>query len=70
MKIAEIFESISGEPGGFATGAICTFIRLQGCNLKCDYCDSSDTQKQKGGIELSIENIIEKSERGEESTPS
>ncbi len=60
MRVAEIFESISGEPGGFATGSICTFIRLQGCNLKCDYCDSPETQKRKAGIELSIEHIIDK----------
>lgn len=38
MKVVEIFNSIDGE--GKRAGLPTTFIRLFGCNLKCDYCDS------------------------------
>lgn len=40
FKVHSIFESISGEAGGFPQGAWCTFIRLQGCNLNCAWCDA------------------------------
>jgi len=41
LKINSIFESISGEAGGFPQGVWTTFIRLQGCNLLCRWpCDT------------------------------
>ncbi|MGH9523580.1 MAG: radical SAM protein [Terriglobales bacterium] len=41
MHIIEIFRSIQGE-SSFA-GLPCTFVRLAGCNLRCDWCDSEYT---------------------------
>jgi 7-carboxy-7-deazaguanine synthase len=38
MRIAEIFHSIQGE--GPAMGRPATFIRLAGCNLACQGCDT------------------------------
>lgn len=38
MKVIEIFKSIDGE--GVRTGVPVTFIRLEGCNLRCAYCDT------------------------------
>lgn len=38
MKVVEIFNSIEGE--GSRAGYLATFIRLHGCNLHCNYCDS------------------------------
>lgn len=38
MKVVEIFNSIEGE--GKRAGYPCTFIRLFGCNLNCNYCDT------------------------------
>lgn len=38
LKVNEIFKSIQGE--STHSGRICTFIRLSGCNLRCDYCDT------------------------------
>ncbi|MCD7982089.1 MAG: putative 7-carboxy-7-deazaguanine synthase QueE [Clostridiales bacterium] len=37
-KVAEIFSSINGE--GPRQGQLALFIRMQGCNLDCGYCDT------------------------------
>lgn len=60
MLVHSIFESISGEAGFFLQGTWCTFIRLQGCNLKCDYCDTPAAQELKNplAMEMSIDEII------------
>ena len=54
MKIAEIFTSIQGE-SSFA-GLPCTFIRLTGCNLRCQYCDTS--YAFEGGVEMDPDQIV------------
>lgn len=54
MKVNEIFHSIEGE--GKRAGLPCTFIRLHGCNLKCEYCDS---QYACEGTDYSIMSISE-----------
>lgn len=38
LKVVEIFNSISGE--GVSAGEVVTFVRVAGCNLRCDYCDT------------------------------
>ena len=38
LNINEIFYSIQGE--STLAGLPCVFIRLQGCNLRCDWCDT------------------------------
>ncbi|ERT62574.1 putative 7-carboxy-7-deazaguanine synthase QueE [Megasphaera vaginalis (ex Srinivasan et al. 2021)] len=38
MQVAEKFISINGE--GPRAGALAVFIRFQGCNLACSYCDT------------------------------
>lgn len=37
-SVSEIFASIDGE--GVRTGMLTSFIRLNGCNLRCNYCDT------------------------------
>lgn len=39
FKVVEIFESINGE--GTRAGQLAVFVRFQGCNLSCSYCDTA-----------------------------
>ena len=52
MLVNEIFYSLQGE--GHWTGTPMIFIRLSGCNMACDFCD---TQHQEG-TEMSTMDII------------
>jgi 7-carboxy-7-deazaguanine synthase len=54
LKICEIFSSIQGESS--YVGLPCTFVRLTGCNLRCNYCDTQYAYSE--GSELSEEDII------------
>ena len=38
LKITEIFKSIQGESS--YAGLPCVFVRLSGCNLNCNWCDT------------------------------
>lgn len=60
IKINEIFQSISGEAGhpNFPQGTFCTFIRFQGCNLRCGWCDTRHSQDPDGGQWMEIEDIV------------
>lgn len=54
LRITEIFYSLQGEArtSGYAT----VFIRLTGCPLRCEYCDT--TYAFKGGEWFSFEEIL------------
>ncbi len=39
FHVTEIFDSIDGE--GKRTGYMAIFVRLAGCNLRCNYCDTA-----------------------------
>lgn len=58
MKVNEIFNSIDGE--GLRAGELATFIRLAGCNLRCGYCDTSYALTANDGVEMTVEQIVEK----------
>ena len=53
MQVIEIYRSIQGE-SSFA-GMPCTFVRLAGCNLRCDWCDSEYTFT--GGRKMSMDEV-------------
>ena len=58
LNIHSIFESISGEAGFISQGSVTTFIRLQGCNLRCTWCDTKDAQVMFSGEVMEIDDII------------
>ena len=62
MKVVEIFQSIDGE--AFNAGKITNFIRLSGCNLRCNYCDTIYGQNLSDGEEMSIDDILKKLDKG------
>ena len=56
LSISELFcDTIQGE--GFHTGVLSTFMRLQGCTLKCTWCDTLNVWPN--GNEYSFEEIFE-----------
>lgn len=58
MNINEIFTSLSGEPDGFSNqGGLATFVRLQGCNLCCAWCDTTLALPRTGGKEMSVAKV-------------
>lgn len=52
MRINEIFYSLQGE--GFHTGTPAVFLRMSGCNLKCEFCDTDHFS----GIEMRHDEIV------------
>lgn len=54
IAITEIFYSLQGESS--YAGLPCIFIRLSGCNLRCNYCDAGYTWMD--GDLLAIEEIL------------
>jgi 7-carboxy-7-deazaguanine synthase len=58
LQVNEIFMSIQGE--GYWSGAPVIFLRLQGCNLRCSWCDTDKAQDIKGGISVPVSVLAER----------
>lgn len=56
MKVCEIFFSIQGESS--YAGMPFVFVRLSGCNLRCNFCDT--TYAYEEGSEMSIDEVLER----------
>ena len=57
MKVNEIFDSFQGE--GVYTGVPATFLRLSGCNLNCEFCDTDFDDYKEISVELVKEAILQ-----------
>lgn len=53
MQVTEIYKSLQGESS--YAGLPCIFVRLTGCNLRCDWCDSEYTFT--GGQKMTVEEV-------------
>ena len=56
MYITEIFKSIQGE--GTRAGLACIFVRLTGCNLRCNWCDTA--YAFHSGQRMTVEEVFER----------
>ena len=56
IKVIEVFTSIDGEQPRM--GEITTFVRLAGCNLKCNYCDTANSQDKGSGKETTVRELL------------
>ena len=54
LQIIETFKSVQGE--STHAGKVCFFIRLAGCNLRCNYCDT--TYAWAGGEMRSVDELV------------
>lgn len=57
IVINTVYQTVSGEAGVFPQGTWCTIIRLQGCNLRCSYCDTPQGQSCVGDV-VSISDLV------------
>jgi len=55
LQIAEIFYSIQGE--GMWTGTPAVFVRLAGCNLSCDFCDTDYSLKRISSVDDVVRDV-------------
>lgn len=54
LRISEIFLSIQGESS--QVGKPSVFIRLQGCNLRCEWCDTQYARKKNSSESMELTN--------------
>lgn len=54
LQVTEIYKSLQGE--STHAGLPCVFIRLTGCNLRCDWCDSEFSFY--GGSKMSFQEVL------------
>src|ERR1700677_865992 len=55
LQLAEIFYSVQGE--GTWTGTPAVFVRLAGCNLACNFCDTDYALKFVASVDDVVERV-------------
>ena len=56
LQLSEIFYSIQGE--GTYAGVPAVFVRLAGCNLSCDFCDTDYSLKFLAPVEEVVDRVL------------
>jgi 7-carboxy-7-deazaguanine synthase len=54
LSVCEIFLSLQGEASRI--GLPCAFVRLAGCNLRCQWCDTQ--YAREGGQDMTVKDVI------------
>jgi 7-carboxy-7-deazaguanine synthase len=57
VLVSEIFHSIQGE--GSLLGMPSVFVRLSGCNLRCNWCDTPYASWHPEGEEIALDSVVE-----------
>ncbi|MBV8281340.1 MAG: 7-carboxy-7-deazaguanine synthase QueE, partial [Candidatus Eremiobacteraeota bacterium] len=58
LRVNETFVSVQGE--GAQIGAPAFFIRLDGCPLRCAWCDTPYALEGTAGAAMSVDAIVER----------
>ena len=56
MRLVESFTSLQGE--STHAGRVCFFLRLAGCNLRCNYCDTGYAQSPDRGSPATLQDLV------------
>jgi organic radical activating enzyme len=56
IALSEVFTSIQGE--GVSAGTPSVFIRLQGCSIGCEWCDTKYSWSPAGGRDVAIDDVV------------
>lgn len=56
INISEIFYSVQGE--GMLTGVPSVFVRTNGCNLRCEWCDTPYTSWKPEGFDMMLGTVL------------
>jgi 7-carboxy-7-deazaguanine synthase len=56
LRVSEVFTSIQGE--GASVGTPSVFVRLQGCDVGCVWCDTKYSWEPAGGRECSLDALL------------
>jgi 7-carboxy-7-deazaguanine synthase len=60
LRIAEVFHSLQGE--GPSAGTPAHFVRLQGCDVGCHWCDTKYSWSFEAGAEVSVDQLRDRAQ--------
>lgn len=56
LKVLEIYNAFQGE--GTRIGQACVFVRLAGCTVGCDWCDTKYSWKAAQGTQFDVKHLV------------
>lgn len=56
LRIVECFVSLQGE--GVLAGVPSSFVRVSGCNLRCEWCDTPTSSWAPAGTRIPVEDLV------------